>query len=178
MIAIMSNEIASIFEDGQVLSLDERQALFQSGDPVRSVFLVIEGQIDLVRHARSGAPLILNQARSGSVVAEASVYAKRYHCDGIANRPSQARKISVALFRARLRDAPDVSDKWAERLAHALQDARMNSEIRSLKTVAERLDAWLGDSRALPSRGRLQELAFVLGVSREALYRELARRRA
>jgi hypothetical protein len=44
--------------------------------------------------------------------------------------------------------------------------------------VAERLDAWLGAEGGLPDRGRWQELAEELGVTREALYRELARRRA
>lgn len=51
------------------------------------------------------------------------------------------------------------------------------STIRTLRIVAERLDAWFGEGHALPSKGEWQTLAFELGVSREALYRELARRR-
>jgi hypothetical protein len=43
--------------------------------------------------------------------------------------------------------------------------------------VAERLDAWLGGERALQEKGTWQDLAAELGVSREALYRELAKRR-
>lgn len=177
MIAIMSDKIAPLFTDGRVIPLDQRQSIFCVGDPVRSVFLVIDGQIDLVRHGRGGAPLILHQATSGSVVAEASVYSSRYHCDGIASGRARVCALSVSEFRKRLLDAPDASEAWAERLAHGLQEARLHSEIRSLKTIAERVDAWLGESGALPPRGRIQDLAFVLGVSREALYRELARRR-
>jgi CRP-like cAMP-binding protein len=54
----------------------------------------------------------------------------------------------------------------------------MRAEIRTLRTVAERLDAWLGEGNVLPDKGRHQDVAAELGVSREAFYRELARRRA
>ncbi len=43
--------------------------------------------------------------------------------------------------------------------------------------VADRLDAWLCEGHLLPNKGRWQDVASELGVSREALYRELARRR-
>jgi len=52
----------------------------------------------------------------------------------------------------------------------------MNSEIRALRTVSERLDAWLAGGRMLPPKGEWQDLAQILGVTREALYRELAQR--
>jgi hypothetical protein len=41
--------------------------------------------------------------------------------------------------------------------------------IRTLRTVAERLDAWLGEGHALTSQGAWQTLAFELGVSRAAV---------
>jgi CRP-like cAMP-binding protein len=63
-------------------------------------------------------------------------------------------------------------------LANAVQEARLRAEIRSLRTTAERLDAWLGEGRALPVKGQWQDLAGELGVTREALYRELAKRRS
>jgi len=46
-----------------------------------------------------------------------------------------------------------------------------------LPRVADRLDAWFGEGNALPERGRWQEVAAELGITREALYRELSRRR-
>lgn len=53
----------------------------------------------------------------------------------------------------------------------------MRAEIRSLKTVAERLDAWTAEHGDIPENGQWHVLAAELSVSREALYRELARRR-
>ncbi len=55
----------------------------------------------------------------------------------------------------------------------------MRSEILSMRTVVKRLDAWLlshGDR--LPAKGEWKNLALQIGVSPEALYRELARRKA
>ena len=76
---------------------------------------------------------------------------------------------------ARIRELS--TENVERRLAHAVQEARMKSEIRTLRTVAERLDAWLSaKDGGLPPKGQWQELASELGVSREALYRELARR--
>ena len=63
-------------------------------------------------------------------------------------------------------------------LANSVQAARMRAEIRSLSTVASRLEAWLEQGNVLPQKGHWQSLAAELSVSREALYRELARRRA
>jgi len=53
----------------------------------------------------------------------------------------------------------------------------MNAEVRTLRTVAEKVDVWLESNKLLPPKGELQVLAQVLGVTREALYRELAKRR-
>lgn len=177
MISIMYIAFPDLFEKGRIISLAIGQPLFLTGDRVRSMFVVTEGQIDLVRHTRAGARLTQNRVLPGSVPAEASAYSETYHCDGVARIPSQVRSIPVSAFRDKLHDTPDAADAWAAQLAYALQKARMRSEIRSLKTVAERLDAWLGEDRSLPKKGQIQDLAQVLGVSREALYRELAQRR-
>jgi CRP-like cAMP-binding protein len=77
----------------------------------------------------------------------------------------------------RLKSAPDLADTWAKNLAQAVQAARLRAEIRSLPRVADRLGAWLAEGNRLPDKGRWQEVAAELGVTREALYRELSRRR-
>ncbi len=176
MISIMSPAISSLFDEGRSLSVGSNGLVFHAGDAVRSMHLVVEGQIDLVRHSRSGARAVLHRAREGEVLAEASAYSDKYHCDGIAAVASRLRSIPVARFRDRVEGDAALSRKWAAGLAHALQGCRLNSEIRTLRTVAERLDAWLVSEGSLPPRGQWQNLAHLLGVSREALYRELAKR--
>ena len=47
----------------------------------------------------------------------------------------------------------------------------------SLRTVAERLDAWIAASGRYPAKGEWKTVAAEIGNSPEALYRELAKRR-
>ncbi|APO68086.1 hypothetical protein IE4872_CH02476 [Rhizobium gallicum] len=66
---------------------------------------------------------------------------------------------------------------WASYLSHQLQQARKRAEIATLKTVEARLSAWLAwNGGLMPSKGEWKNLADEIGVSPEALYRELAKR--
>jgi CRP-like cAMP-binding protein len=177
MIEIMSDWIARLFDGGLGRTLAASEPLFHSGDSIDHMFLVIEGQIGLVRQTSNGTELRLQTARPGQVVAEASAYSDVYHCDARASVHSTLCCISVGEFRSRLRSNKDVAGAWTAHLAYAVQSARTGAEIRTLRTVAERLDAWLGECGKMPEKGMWTELAAELGVSREALYRELGNRR-
>ncbi len=177
MIQIMSSAFHGLFHDGSTNLLAKGETLFHSGEPVRSLYLVIDGQVDLIRHSESGTRMVLFRAGPGRILAEASAYSKTYHCDSTAAQPSRLLSVPVTVFRDRLDSDIGLASAWAERLAHALQTARLNAEIRTLRTVAERLDAWQAGHKPLPPKGQWQDLAQTLGVTREALYRELSKRR-
>jgi CRP-like cAMP-binding protein len=67
---------------------------------------------------------------------------------------------------------------WTQHLALELQRTRDRAELLSLKSVAAKVDAWLAiEGGSLPARGQWHRLAGEIGVTPEALYRELARRR-
>lgn len=176
MIAIMSGDLFPLFDGSFYRTLARDESLFLTGAPVRSMFLVTEGKVDLIRHTQSGLRILLYRAEAGDVLAEASAYSESYHCDGTAACPAQVRSVALATFRARLDGSPDLAKAWAARLAHGLQGARLNAAIRSMRTVEERLEAWLAGGKALPPKGQWSNLAETLGVTREALYRELSER--
>lgn len=177
MIAIMSLSLAQIFEGGAQRRLARDEPLFHLGDLVHSMWLVTDGEVALLRQTASGRPMILQRAGPGQVLAEASAFAPHYHCDARAVAAAALLSIPVEHFRQRVTAEPALAEAWTAHLAHAVQDARLRAEIRMLRTVAERLDAWLSEGRKLPRKGRWQELAAELGVARETLYRELSRRR-
>jgi CRP-like cAMP-binding protein len=177
MIAIMSSSLESLFRDARAVVFGKGKPVFHSGDPVRSMFMVDLGEAVLTRHTGNGARVTLQRAGPGEVLAEASAYSRHYHCGAEAGAQTRLKAIPVGVFRDRLAQDRVAAEAWARHLAHSVQSARMKAEIRTLKTVAERLDAWLDGGRAVPARGHRQELAHELGVTREALYRELARRR-
>lgn len=142
------------------------------------MFIVEDGCVELVRHTRSGARLVLSRVRPGYVLAEASAYAEVYHCDGVSQARSRVKRVSTTEFQQKLAANPALQYVWAKALAHELQATRMNAEVRTLRTVAEKVDVWLESNKSLPPKGERQVLAQILGVTREALYRELAKRRA
>lgn len=178
MIGIMSDLFEPLFADAAARDFAAGDLLFRAGDPVVSMILLRAGGADLVRHTGHGLKMILQRAGSGQILAEASVWSEVYHCDAVAAVPCVAALLPRQTFRSRLRSDPDLAEIWTRTLAHAVQRARLRAEIRSLPRVAERLDAWLAEGHNLPEKGRWQEVAAELGITREALYRELAQRRA
>jgi CRP-like cAMP-binding protein len=142
--------IAALFDEGVSTCLKKDEVLFRSGSPVKFMFFVESGGVDLIRHTLSGDQLVLSRMKQGSV---------------------------LATFKKNLTLNIKLHQIWTENLAHELQAARMNAEIRTLRTVSQKLDVWLETNINLPQKGQLQTLAQTLGVTREALYRELSKRR-
>jgi len=178
MIAIMSASLETIFSQARLLALEKDQALFHAGEAVRDMYLVRVGHVQLLRHTSRGIYLVLQHATAGMVLAEASAYSKAYHCDAVATRAGTVAAVPRQEFRAALECDPALAQVWATHLAQGVQAARFRAEIRTLPRVADRLEAWLAEGNSLPEKGRWQDVAAELGVTREALYRELARRRS
>ena len=181
MIEIMLREFYSAMADRSKgpRSVEKGAYLFHQGDHIKSMFLVIEGRIELTRYHDNGLAIVLQLAKSMSVLAEASAYADHYHCDALSLEPSTVCEIDRKKFLRLLKDRSELSAIWSAHLAHEVQAARYRIEILARNKVADRLDGWLawrGDD--LPSKGEWKTVAEQIGVSPEALYRELAKRRA
>jgi CRP-like cAMP-binding protein len=180
MIAIMS---ASFFYQVRALAApmvlhEVGERLFREGQPVTHLHLVCSGEVLLERVLPQGGRLVLQRAAADDVLAEASVFAERYHCDAVVTATAGIARVALSDLHEAARRDPALMTGFARHLAHQLQRARQQSELLALRGVGERLDAWLGlNSGALPEKGRWRDLAAALGVTPEALYRELAARR-
>jgi CRP-like cAMP-binding protein len=180
MIVIMSDEVVERLLElpGLEQELGPKQFLFHRGDAVRHMHVVRKGDIRLVRHLEDGAAIVLQRARAGSIVAEASLFSSAYHCDGLAFAPTRLKSIPKETVTQSLRKGHALFEAFTVHLAKEVQQARMRSEILTLKTVAQRLDAWLAwNDGMLPAKGNWRSVAMEIGVSPEALYREMAKRR-
>jgi len=152
--------------------------LFHQGDPVTSVFVLQKGSVELTRFQEDGEKLVLQRAGAATFLAEASVYSDVYHCDAAVVEPSVVHEMSRAAFLRLLEGEEALFHAWAAQLAREVQATRYRCEILSLKTVAQRLDGWFEwKGGTLPPKGQWKSLAHQIGVSPEALYREIARRR-
>ncbi len=177
MIMIMHDDLVALFASAPVRTFAKGDTLFWRGDAVSTVYLVRGGRVALQRTAPTGQVLTLNTAGPGDMVAEAAAYSDTCHCDAVALEASELACLDRARFLRRLEAEPQLLHMWAGELAHSVQRARMRAEIRGLKKVSDRLDAWLEAGNTLPAHGQYQSVAAEIGVTREALYRELARRR-
>ena len=151
--------------------------LFRASDTVRSLFLVITGAVWLTRPLPNGLQLMLQRAGPGTILAEASLFADHYHCDAAAAADALVRAVPIRRLEQALAEEPGLARAWTRHLAMEVQRARANSEVLSLKTVAARVDAWAAlNPGAFPPKGQWCQVASEIGVTPEALYRELARR--
>ncbi|WP_300015584.1 Crp/Fnr family transcriptional regulator [uncultured Roseobacter sp.] len=174
----MDDFLTALFDHGEPMEIDAGAYLFHAGDPVRFVHLVETGGIHLERTQISGQVMCFQRALPGDILAEASIYAAAYHCDAKVIEPARLRKLRFGRLMEMLEADPETSTAWAAHLARTVQTTRLLAEIRGLKTVEQRLDAWIDHNGALPAKGHWQTVAQELAVTPEALYREIARRRS
>jgi len=172
MIQIMFEQLAAL--PNSVRHLKRGQYLFHTGDRVTSVFVVQSGAVHLIRHHKSGGSAILQRAQLNSILGEASLFASNYHCDAIAQSDATIQVFSKSKFLDHLNRSAAFAISLAQYLAMEVREQRQRAEILSLKSVSEKLDAWLASNGALPPRGTVKNVAVEIGVTPEALYREIA----
>ncbi len=180
MIAIMS---ISFFD--HLLCLKHSQRRFSSGelvferaDPISQYYAVQSGEVHLLRRQEDGKAVILQRAVAGAILAEASFGAQAYHCSAVAATDSTLVIFNRKHVQELLITNSVVAGAFTAHLAREVQNARRRAEILSLHRVADRVSAWLvWNEGILPPKGSWYRMAAEIGVSGEALYRELARRR-
>ncbi len=179
MITIMSDLVARLNSiSASTKSFDQGGSVFHQGDPIHSLYVVMSGTVHLVRHQADGAATVLQRCTAGHLLAEASVYSDTYHCDAVSVSSVTVSIVPVAEIKRLLATDIAFTTLWAAHLARELQATRKRAEIVSLRTVKARLDAWLAwNEGVLPAKGAWKQLADDIGISSEALYREVAQRR-
>lgn len=153
------------------------ERLFASGRRPAFLYLVLAGELLLLRTSRDGAEVVLQRVRQGPF-AEASLDARAYHCDGVAGAPSTILALPIAGVRTALDEVPGFRRAWVAGLAAEVRRLRAQCERLSLNGAEERILHYVqsegrdGEVR-LPSTRKAW--AAELGLSHEALYRALAR---
>lgn len=173
----LPSEVARL---GTVRELGRQEYLFRQGDPISHVFEVLAGRLRLVRRTVDDHLVVLHTARSGELFAESTLFSEFYHCDGVASVPSRVRVYPKPRFIAALTAMPGSWEAFAARQAHELQALRTHLELRSIRSARERVLQYLwihlgAAGRTLPMEGDLQDLGANLGLTRESLYRTLAK---
>lgn len=160
----------------RAITLAPAGRLFLRGDTPEAMYCVLSGEVHLSRSSEQGAEIVLQRCRGG-FLAEASLDQRTYHCDAIAKQACEVIAIPRPAFRAAL-DDERFRFAWIEHLARELRRVRTQAERLSLRTARERIEHYLlteGDNGAVTLGQSRKAWARELGLSHEALYRELAR---
>lgn len=153
------------------------QPLFRAGDRPEGIYCVISGEVRLIRRTKNGAEIVLQRSRGG-FIAEASLWAKAYHCDAIIAEVGEVLRFPKQDFLAELDANVRFRDAWMVVLAHELRKLRARCERLSLNTAAERIIHCIqsdGEDGVLTLTQSRKAWAAELGLTHEALYRALRR---
>lgn len=167
----------SLRQAASSVDMGKGQPIFRFGDEVDAVYRVLEGEICLTRVSPEGTEIVLYRAREGDFLAEASLFATRYHCDAICTRSGRYLRLPADVLRHCLDNDSAFALEWIAILSASLRKQRAAQERLNLKSLRMRVIHYLVDRG---KEGRLElgqpilRWAAELGASHEALYRTLA----
>ncbi|MFI5002552.1 MAG: Crp/Fnr family transcriptional regulator [Reyranellales bacterium] len=155
------------------------ESLFHQGDRAVAIFEVVQGRVQLIRHAIDGRRVVLHTARPGELFAEAALFADSYHCDAVATVAARVGVYPKRALRAAFRKDPALAERFMAVLARQIHGLRNRLEERNIRSARARVLNRLAlaaepRTRAVQLDGTLMDLAAEIGLTHEALYRTLA----
>lgn len=168
-----------LLREARKIELIEGSSLFLAGDKVRNAYVVVSGEVRLVRMGRGGSEITLQRSRGG-FIAEASLDSKVYHCDAIASARSELLAFPVVAFKSALANDTAFCSRWQSILAAEVRKLRAQCERLGLKTAEERIIHFIeaeGKDGVVVLPLNKKAWATDLGLTHEALYRALKRLR-
>lgn len=166
----------------RTLSVERRlgrgEVLFRKDDTAVGLYAVEEGHVRLSRVDATGREVTLHTAGPGDLVAEASLFSPKYHCEAVALTDARVRLYPKRALLAEFRHNPSAADAFMAMLAGELMDLRTRLEQRNLRSASARVEHHLAlnteaDGRTVTLHGTIKDLAAELGLTHEALYRTL-----
>ncbi len=160
----------------QSLSVRSGQSLFHRGETPHRVYWVDHGELRLQRTSADGRIIVLQRVRQG-FLAEASLQAPAYHCDGWVAQDGLLWQFPRDRLLGAMQASAPLALWWATRLAQQLRDARRRCERLALRSARDRVLHAVdteGQGGALQLPPLRKDWADELGLTPEALYRTLA----
>lgn len=163
-------------EEARLIDVPARSTVFASGDVAEDIFFLLSGEIRLLRRSLSGDEIVLGQRKSG-FLAEHVLFQNEYDCDSVTLKASKLLALPRIAFAKVLKDT-SLGDDWNRYLVRELRLTRSRAERLALNTARERIIHYIwtfGRRGELSVTQTKKDWAVDLGLTHEALYRELAR---
>ena len=168
---------ADVARTARTVRLQAGDAVFTQGARPDSVDYVKAGEVHLLRCTPSGHDILLHRIQKG-FIAEASLDAATYHCHAHAARASTLLRFDRRLFNAALDAREEFRRAWSAMLAQEIRRLRTQCERLALHKARDRIVHYIdceGRHGVLELSNTRKVWAHELGMSHEALYRELNR---
>ncbi|MBX9635865.1 MAG: Crp/Fnr family transcriptional regulator, partial [Magnetospirillum sp.] len=150
------------------------ELLFRAGDPVQALFHVEQGCIRLIQGGTT-----LHMAEAGQSFAESALFSEAYPCDAVAETHSQVQAFAKTAVLLLLKAHPDLNLAFSAYLARQLHRLRGNVQLTRLKGAEARVLTYLSlagaADGAITLAQPLTQMAWEIGLTREALYRTLGK---
>lgn len=145
-----------------------REAIFQEGDPVRSVILLTEGSVKNMQFGRNGTEVILRLSGPGEFVGKIGPCSRERHGSRAqALRASKALVWGVAEFEALAQRFPTLRRNCSRLLCRQMDDLEERFRLISTERVSTRLSHQL--IRLLGQVGHETDGVMEISLSREEL---------
>lgn len=167
----------SLRESAEWRECEKGSVLFSIGESPKFVYFIVRGEARLRRYSQEGMEMVMQRARY-SFLAEASLEAAAYHCDGIATEPVLALAFPIGDFRIALAECPNFRAKWISLLLREVRRARGQVERQGLRNAGDRILHYIETecpSGQLNLNQTQKAWASELGLTHEALYRALGK---
>lgn len=153
--------------------------LFDAGDPVPGLVLVVDGAVRVVRETPART-VVVHHEHAGGLLGEVALFAgTAYPATAVATEPTVVLLIGADAVRSALASSPALAELLLARLARRTQEVIERLDRLATLTVARRLASHLharaGQARAdVITLGMTQvQLAEELGTVKEVITREL-----
>lgn len=176
MIGIMANELLKLFDSLKPTrrTLAAGEVLFRVGDPAAAMFHVEQG---VIRQSRAGVPL--HTVEAGGAFAEWALFTDTCPCDAVAVTDVVVQAFAKVPALLLLKAHPEINLAFSAVLARQLHRMRGRLELVRQKGARERVLGYLvragAADRPVSLERSLTEVAHDIGITREALYRTLAK---
>lgn len=175
----MANELLNLLKSLKPgrRTLAAGDVLFRAGDPATALFHVEQG---VVRQSRAGVPL--HTVEAGDAFAEWALFTDSCPCDAVAVTEGIVLSFAKTPVLLLLKAHPDLNLAFSAVLARQLHRMRGRLELVRQKGARERVLGYLvragAADRTVTLERSLTEVAHDIGITREALYRTLAKLQA
>ena len=172
----MADDLLKLFESLKPSRREVKagEVLFRVGDPAAAMFHVEQG---VIRQSRAGVPL--HTVEPGGAFAEWALFTDTCPCDAMAVTDAVVLAFAKTPALLLLKAHPEINLAFSAVLARQLHRMRGRLELVRQKGARERVLGYLvraGAADRTVSLGRtLTEVAHDIGITREALYRTLAK---